>query len=133
MTTKQKTHNDLSHQFLEEDQIHILTFHRPSREATDTWFKIIGDYYQQITPNTPVKILSDYRLSGFPPLAYTMRKGRVWMKELPFHPPVKLAIVHNSDVIVPIFATLIQTLRLGHLTVKFFREDEPALTWLKTP
>lgn len=122
---------DLEYQFIEEDAIHQMTFNFASRMAVDEWFRIMDDYYKGLKPDDQVRILNDYRKSGLPAMAYTFRRGRAWTSNMPFHPPAKLAIVHSSDVIIPIASILIQNLRFSHLKVNFFREVDKAMAWLK--
>lgn len=119
---------------IESPRIHIMSLKVASRAAVDEYLGMMNEIYRDVTEHDEMRFLIDYRKSGMPSVPYVFRKGASWANSLQVHPPAWMAIVHQDEYIVGMMSTLIQTLRFGHLRMRFFKGDagyDQAMAWLR--
>ncbi len=112
--------------------IHEFVFAESTARAFDFWMSTMTEIYKPLTAQSRVRMIIDTRRSGLLPMTYTMQHTRRWLRETPVHPPARVVLLHNNDRMVSLMSSFMQTLRLGHLTVKTFGRDErdAAVAWL---
>lgn len=124
----------LSHRYEEVSRIHIMTFHKATRDAYDDFLALMTDIYQHVTPHDQVRLLIDYRQSGIPPIHYLLPRSLAWARSLKIHPEARLAAVTRQDALSRLLRGMTSTIRFGHLSTGIFEGEagyDEALQWLQ--
>ncbi|MDX2163588.1 MAG: hypothetical protein SF162_19895 [bacterium] len=132
VTTTPPSADTLCAYVLREDGIHQFTFKASVPGAIDAWMEQVSGIYAHVTADDTLLFLIDLRESGTLPIAYTFQKARIWLKTLHVHPNVRLAMLHNDEVLISLITTFMDALRLGHLKTATFRraQAQAAIDWL---
>ena len=124
----------LTYTYSEQAQIHVMRFHKPTRQAYDDFLKLMTDIYEHVTLEDQVRILVDYRQSGLPPIHYLLPRSLAWVRTLKIHPEAPLAAVTRQDALSRLLRGMTAKIRFGHLSTGIFEGDkgyEQALVWLQ--
>jgi hypothetical protein len=124
----------MSYTYSEQANTHIMTFHKPTRQAYDEFLNIMTEIYKHVTAEDQIKVLVDYRQSGIPPIHYLIPKSLAWVRTLRIHPEARLAVVTRQDALSRILRSMSSTVRFGHLSTAIFEGDtgyNQALVWLQ--
>ena len=124
----------LTYKFLQTEQIHVMTFHKPSRQAYDEFISVMDQIYKTLNDDSKMRIIVDYRESGIPPMQYVVSKGVEWAKSLSVHPQAKMALLTKADFIVSLLARLVQVFEFSHLSTRIYENEtayQDALDWMQ--
>ena len=123
--------NDSCTYELLENGIHKLVLHKATREGIDQLF-VHMTYMNSITaPEETQLVIIDGRPGGIPPLQYTLRTARQFIKENP-QPTVRTAYLHSPNVMLSMIKILFNSLRSTSSKRTFLEGDKEkeAIEWL---
>lgn len=135
MSTPNESRSQLvGYTYLAHLNIHQFTVYVSHRDSVDELLGGMTSLYERFTPHDPVYMLMDYRPSGVLPLAYSFSQTRRWIRQLPVHPPARVALVYGEETqLLGMITRFLKTMQMGHLTASFFGGEsayEDALAWL---
>lgn len=120
-----------------DHNIHHVYFTESTRTATDEFFALLGDIYDEHAANPlpngeKVRILFEME-KEYLPIMYSITSYRGWRTSRATHPLTRIAIISGSELLMPIVNSFIRNMRLGHLEAQFFKKanKDAAIEWLK--
>jgi hypothetical protein len=116
------------------DDIHELILHTPTPSALHECLQQVKVILYEAQDEQPIRLLSDIRQSGIPPVGQLWELTRYLFDLYPQHPAIYDAILHNLEgKFLQSFLALMGLLsQIGHAKVGFFNHDQrdQAIAWL---
>jgi hypothetical protein len=129
MTTAVDAHSTLT---LRPDGLPVITYQKPTRQSVDEWLAHV-DTLLAAKPGEPLDYLLDHRqIDALPPLTYAVGAVREWLKRNPQHPPIRIASLHTSGMLLSMIDSMVSLLRANRVQLRFFTTEEEALRWLQS-
>ncbi len=122
----------VTYRYLEAQDIHVLTFHKATREAAQEGLEHVLRVYEKIDESQTVRLLLDLRQSGMLPFTSVISQGRMWTKRVNKHPKARLALLTRPDALHTLVTQVFNMLRFNHLKTQVFEGDAQAdaIAWL---
>ncbi|MDX1994182.1 MAG: hypothetical protein SF029_17480 [bacterium] len=129
MTTAVDVHCTLT---FRPDGLPVITYQKPTRQSVDEWLAHV-DTLLAAKPGQPLDYLLDHRrIDALPPLTYAVGALREWLRRNPQHPPIRIASLHPSGMLLSMIDSMVSLLRANRVQVRFFRDEADALKWLQS-
>jgi len=111
--------------------VHCFVFENSSRVSFDQFMDKLSTVTESSSPDKPLLVLLDWRLSGLPPLRYAFQKSQAYMKRFPNYSGGKTAYLYRMGTLITLAQSFVNLLH-AKASGRFFAEDqqEAAIRWL---
>lgn len=122
----------MTYTWMESLAIHEIVFEKSDRRASQESLEKIMHIFNEAQPDQTMRLLLDFRKTGFMPMNNVVSQAKQWRKNVHNHPQTSLAILMMPNSALTLLQPILNLMRFGHLETKMFQGEkrEPAIAWL---